>query len=112
MRKRLVRYIRKILIFIMEETFWNDPQSKVGYIYDYMHDDQPDIKDHMTYENTIKTRIDVKLIVKSYSSLDQDQPEFYVNSSLLRNLSLRKTMSFIILKRNTAKGMELNFRLE
>ena len=63
--------------FIMEETFWNDPQSKVGYIYDYMHDDQPDIKDHMTYENTIKTRIDVKLIVKSYSSLDQDQPEFY-----------------------------------
>lgn len=63
--------------FLMEETFWNDLQSKVGYIYDYMHDDQPDIKDHMTYENTMKTRIDVKLIVKSYSSLDQDQPEFY-----------------------------------
>ena len=63
--------------FIMENTWDSDIQSKVGYIYDYMHDDQPNIKDHITYENTIKTRIDVKLIVKSYSSLDQDQPEFY-----------------------------------
>lgn len=61
----------------MEWTWDNDPQSRVGYIYDYMHDDQPDIKDHMTYENTTKTKIDVKLIIKSYSSLDQDQPEFY-----------------------------------
>lgn len=61
----------------MEETFWNDPQSKVAYIYDYLHDDQPDKKDHMTYETTTKTRIDVKLIVKAYSSIDQDQPEFY-----------------------------------
>lgn len=61
----------------MEETFWNDPQSKVAYIYDYLHDDQPDKKDHMTYETTTKTRIDVKLIVKTYSSIDQDQPEFY-----------------------------------
>lgn len=62
---------------LMELTWNGDPQSKIGYIYDYIHDDQPDIKDHMTYENTTKTRIDVKLIVKSYSSLDQDQPEFY-----------------------------------
>ena len=61
----------------MEWTWDADPQSRVGYIYDYMHDDQPDIKDHMTYENTTKTKIDVKLIVKSYASLDQDQPEFY-----------------------------------
>ena len=63
--------------FLMEATWDNDIQSKKGYIYDYWHDDQPDIKDHMTYENTVKTPIDVKLIVKTYSSLDQDQPEFY-----------------------------------
>lgn len=62
---------------VMELTWNNDVQSKKAYIYDYMHDDHPDIKDHMTYENTIKTPIDVKLIVKTYSSLDQDQPEFY-----------------------------------
>lgn len=62
---------------VMELTWDNDVQSKKAYIYDYMHDDHPDIKDHMTYENTVKTPIDVKLIVKTYSSLDQDQPEFY-----------------------------------
>ena len=62
----------------MEETFWNDPQSKVAYIYDYWHDDQPDIKDHMTYENTTKTRIDIKFIVKSYQSMDKDQVDYYI----------------------------------
>lgn len=61
----------------IEQTWENDIQSKVAYIYDYMHDDQPQIKDHMTYKNTTKTRIDIKLIVKNHSALDQDQPEFY-----------------------------------
>ena len=64
--------------FIMEETFWNDPQSKVCYIYDYFHDDQPELKDHMTYENTTKTKIDVKFIVKTYQSIDKDQVEYYI----------------------------------
>ena len=58
----------------MEETFWNDPQSKVAYIYDYWHDDQPDIKDHMTYENTTKTPIDTKILVSKYGSIDKDSP--------------------------------------
>lgn len=64
--------------FLMLQTWDSDPQSKVAYIYDYFHDDQPDIKDHMTYENTIKTRIDVKFIVKSYQSMDKDQVEYYI----------------------------------
>ena len=63
--------------FAMEQLWWNDLQSKVAYIYDWKHDDQPEIKDHMTYENTTKTRIDIKFSMKSHSSLDQDQPEFY-----------------------------------
>lgn len=63
---------------LMEVTWDNDPQSKVGYIYDYFHDDQPRKKDHMTYEKTTKTRIDVKVIVKSYQSIDQDQVAFYL----------------------------------
>ena len=62
----------------MEQTWWNDPQSKVAYIYDYFHDDQPEIKDHMTYENTTKTRIDIKFIVKSYQSMDKDQVDYYI----------------------------------
>ena len=63
---------------LMELTWNGDLQSKVGYIYDYAHDDQPDINHHMTYEHTTKTRVDVKVIVKSYSSMDKDQPEFYL----------------------------------
>ena len=64
--------------FIMEATFWNDPQSKVCYIYDYFHDDQPDKNVGMTYENTTKTKIDVKFIVKTYQSIDKDQVEYYI----------------------------------
>ena len=64
--------------FIMEETFLNDPQSKVCYIYDYFHDDQPDKNVGMTYENTTKTKIDVKFIVKTYQSIDKDQVEYYI----------------------------------
>ena len=64
--------------FIMEETFLNDIQSKVCYIYDYFHDDQPDKNVGMTYENTTKTKIDVKFIVKTYQSIDKDQVEYYI----------------------------------
>lgn len=64
--------------FLMEQTFFNDIQSKVCYIYDYFHDDQPELKDHMTYENTTKTRIDAKFIIKTYQSMDKDQVEYYL----------------------------------
>lgn len=63
---------------LMDELWWNDPQSKVCYIYDYFHDDQPDLKDHMTYSHTTKIRIDAKFIVKSYQSIDKDQVEYYL----------------------------------
>lgn len=62
----------------MEETWDNNIQSKVCYIYDYYHDDQPDKKDHMTYERTTKTRIDAKFINKSYQSIDKDQVDYYI----------------------------------
>lgn len=58
----------------MESTWDSDPQSKVAYIYDYFHDDQPDIRSGMTYENTTKTRIDIKFIVNEHGSLSKDQP--------------------------------------
>lgn len=63
---------------IMEQTWSNDLQSRVCYIYDYLHDDQPDKKDHMTYEYTTKTRIDAKFVMKSHQSLDKDQTEYYL----------------------------------
>lgn len=64
--------------FIMEDTWNSDIQSKVCYIYDYFHDDQPDKADHMTYENTTKTRIDAKFIVTKYASVDTDQVEYHL----------------------------------
>ena len=63
---------------LMEWTWDNDIQSKVCYIYDYAHDNQPELKDHMTYENTTKTRIDAKFIIKTYQSMDKDQVEYYL----------------------------------
>lgn len=62
----------------IEYTWDTDPQSKVCYVYDYFHDDQPRLKDHMTYRNTTKTRIDAKFIVKSHQSIDKDQVEYYL----------------------------------
>lgn len=64
--------------YAMEETWSNDIQSKVCFIYDYFHDDQPLLKDHMTYNNTTKTRIDAKFIIKLYQSIDKDQVEYYI----------------------------------
>ena len=64
--------------FLMEDTWWNDPQSKVCYIYDYKHDDQPNINKGMTYDTTDKYRIDAKFIIAKYQSISGDQIEYHV----------------------------------
>lgn len=64
--------------FVMEETFWNDPQSRICYIYDYFHDEKPWLAEDITYENTTKTKIDAKFIVTKYSSIDKDQVEYHL----------------------------------
>lgn len=71
---------------IMELTWNNDLQSKICYIYDHFHDDfftdkhgiTRSLAEGMTYENTNKTKIDAKFIVKSYQSMDKDQVDYYV----------------------------------
>lgn len=63
---------------MLEKTWNNDVESRVCYIYDYYHDDQPDKRSHMTYENTTKTHIDAKFILKSHQSLDSDQTAYYL----------------------------------
>ena len=71
---------------IMEQTFENDIASKTCYIYDHFHDDfftdeygiTRSLAEGMTYENTNKTKIDAKFIVKSYQSMDKDQVEYYL----------------------------------
>lgn len=76
---KTIGQLHKEVSDLQMESLWDfDPQSKIAYIYDYFHDDQPDKKDHMTYENTTKTRIDAKFVVKSYQSIDKDQVEYYL----------------------------------
>lgn len=70
----------------MENTWDNDISSKIAYIYDYWHDDfyvdefgiERSLAEGMTYENTNKTRIDIKFIIKSYQSIDKDQVDYYL----------------------------------
>lgn len=64
--------------FLMEQTFENDIQAKHCYIYDYFHDDQPEKNYHITHENTTKTPIDAKFIIKEYRSIDKDQVGYYL----------------------------------
>ena len=64
--------------FAMESTWDNDPQSKVCYIYDYKHDDQPNLNKGMTYEETTKYQIDAKFIITKYSSISSDQVEYHL----------------------------------
>ena len=72
--------------FLMEETWDNSITSRTCYIYDHFHDDfftdehgiTRSLAEGMTYENTNKTKIDAKFIVKSYQSMDKDQVEYYL----------------------------------
>lgn len=72
--------------FLMEETWDNCITSKTCYIYDHFHDDfftdkygiTRSLAEGMTYENTNKTKIDAKFIIKSYQSMDKDQVEYYL----------------------------------
>lgn len=71
---------------LMELTWDNDLAAKTCYIYDYFHDDffidehgiTRSLAEGMTYENTNKTKIDAKFIIKSYQSMDKDQVEYYL----------------------------------
>lgn len=72
--------------FLMEETWDNSITSKTCYIYDHFHDDfftdehgiTRSLAEGMTYENTNKTKIDARFIIKSYQSMDKDQVEYYL----------------------------------
>ena len=43
------RFLKEHSDFVMEETWDNDIQSKRAYIYDYYHDDQPELNRGMTW---------------------------------------------------------------
>ena len=56
-----------------------DIQSRVCFIYDFYHDDTPDLKDHIINgDDTTKTKIDAKFIINSYGSIDKDQVAYHL----------------------------------
>ena len=64
---------------IMETTWDNDIESRVCYIYDYYHDDQPDLSEGMTYKrDTPKYKISCKFIVTQHGLISQNQVEYHI----------------------------------
>lgn len=64
---------------IMEYTFDEDLQTKIVYLYDYFHDDEPDVAFDLHPENS-KTKIPVeaKYVQNSYHTLDKDAVDFHL----------------------------------
>lgn len=64
---------------IMNETWNRDIQSKVAYIYDFYHDDEPLLlKDLHPELSKTKTPVDIKFIVNSYNSENKDQVGYHI----------------------------------
>jgi hypothetical protein len=65
---------------VMQQTWDNDIQTRLCYLYDYYHDDQFD-KGLSGYNPALsRTKIPVKLkfIVKTYKSVSKDDPEYHI----------------------------------
>lgn len=64
---------------IMNETWWEDPQSRVAYIYDYYHDLEPTTNTNRHPADDVnKTPIDIKFIITQYESISKDQVEYHM----------------------------------
>ena len=64
---------------IMDATFDNDIQYKVGYFYDYFHDDEPLAYKNLHSENSVsKTPIELKFIVKLKNTENKDQVGYHI----------------------------------
>lgn len=72
----------------MEYTWDYDEQSKPCFIYDYYHDDQPDLRSGMTYDkDTTKTPIDAKFIIATYPSATSYKTEYHIQFKPSQKLS-------------------------
>lgn len=75
---------------VLEATWGRNGSDKVAYIYDYFHDDQPELAQGMTYtSSTTKTKIDIRYNLTTKASISKDQNEAHImfRPSVERNLS-------------------------
>lgn len=94
---------------IMESTWDNDPQSKVCYLYDYLHDDDPDKEYDFNYTNTMKHRIDCKFIITQYSTLAKDQVEYHIMFRPTQKLEFQEYDDLYWFEENYHQGYGVQF---
>ena len=64
---------------IMNQTWWEDIQSRVGYLYDYYHDKNiTRLEDMKSDEDDSKVPIDIKFVMSSSQTYDKDQVTFHI----------------------------------
>lgn len=64
---------------IMNTTWWEDIQSRVGYLYDYYHDKSiTRLEDMKSDEDDYKIPIDIKFVMSSSQTYDKDQVTFHI----------------------------------
>lgn len=66
---------------VIQDTFYNDIQTRRCYLYDIYHDNRPDSCfgiDGYDENDCTKKAVDCKFIVKSYKSVANDDPEYHI----------------------------------
>ena len=58
---------------IMEATWYNDIDARIGYLYDQAHDDEFEVKDDLHPEKTSKIPVEIKFFEMEYNSLAKDE---------------------------------------
>lgn len=64
---------------IVEETWYDDPYARIGYLYDWYHDDNTKQLDNIDpLNNTSKVPIELKYIVSSSQTYAKDQITYHI----------------------------------
>ena len=64
---------------IMDATFWTDINSRVGYLYDYYHDDHiTQLNDLDSPNDSKKIPIDIKFLMNTSQTYGDDQQTFHI----------------------------------
>lgn len=63
---------------IIDQTWFDDPQARLAYIYDYHHDPQPYVNQDRTPDKDIQMAVPIKFIITQYPTVSKDQVEYHI----------------------------------
>lgn len=63
---------------IMDNTWWEDISSKVAYLYDYYHDNEPLKLKNLSPDDRKMVPVDIKFLVNAYNSENKDQVGYHI----------------------------------